>query len=102
MQPHSLLLKFTPTQALINLASCALNAVYNNNIAANRAVPGVQTHTHTHTHTHILPRERERELQRKPPACTFPDERLYSVKDESKSDSSARHGRIGFRLCTSL
>lgn len=52
MQPHSLLLKFTPTQALINLASCALNAVYNNNIVANRAEPSVQAHT--------LPRERGR------------------------------------------
>lgn len=49
MQPHSRLLKFTPTQALINLASCALNAVYNNNIAANRAELSVQAHT--------LPRE---------------------------------------------
>lgn len=49
MQPHSRLLKFTPTQALINLASCALNAVYNNNIAANRAECCVQAkRTHTH------------------------------------------------------
>lgn len=66
MQPHSLLLKFTPTQALINLASCALNAVYNNNIAANRAEPSMQTHTHTHertcthAHTHTSQRDRER------------------------------------------
>lgn len=56
MQPHSLLLKFTPTQALINLASCALNAVYNNNIVANRAQPSVQAHT--------LPRERRGEEER--------------------------------------
>lgn len=106
MQPHSWLLKFTPTQALINLASCALNAVYSNNIVANRAQPSLHTHTHT-----FLPvrdrqteggREREKQLQSEPPACTSPDKHLYWVKDESKPDSSARHGRIGFRLYTSL
>lgn len=55
MQPHSLQLKFTPTQALINLASCALNAVYNNNSAANRAEPSTQKNAHT------FPREGEGE-----------------------------------------
>lgn len=47
MQPHSPQLKFTPKRALINLASCAFSAVYNNNRAANRAQPSMRTHSCT-------------------------------------------------------
>lgn len=74
----------------------ALNAflLSNNNIVFNWAEPN--------SHTSQGAREREKQLQREPPACTFPDEHLYWVKDKSKLASSTRHGRIGFRLCTSL
>lgn len=84
---RSLRLKFTPTRALINLASCALSIVDNNNMAANRAEPSMRTHSCAS----------QRELQRKPP-----DECLCCVKGESKSGSSARCGRVGFRLYVSL
>lgn len=55
MQPHSLQLKFIPTPALINLASCGLNAVYNENIAANGA------QTLACKHARAFPRERTSE-----------------------------------------
>lgn len=57
-QPHSRQLKFTFKRALINVAGCALSAVYNNNMAANRAEPSLRVHSCTS----------QRELQRKPPA----------------------------------
>lgn len=76
MQPHSLLLKFTPTQALINLASCALNAVYNNNIAANRAEPSMQTHTHTHAHTSQRDREGGRGGEKERTSEEAPSQRI--------------------------
>lgn len=96
MQTHSLQLKFTPMQALINLASCALNAVYNNNSAANRAEPSTQTHTH------FPEKEREENFRGSPqPAhsqtsiCSElkTNQSLTPLQDTEESDS------VCIRLC---